>query len=47
VAISRAGLFAYSEPTLRPAVTLVALVELAAVLALAGFMLARLRLHAV
>ena len=48
LAISRAGtLFAYSEPTLRPAVTLAALVELAAVLALAGFVLARLRQHAV
>jgi hypothetical protein len=48
LAISRAStLFAYSEPTLRPAVTLAALVELAAVLALAGFVLARLRQHAV
>ena len=48
LAISRTGtLFAYSEPTLRPAVTLAALVELAAVLALAGFVLARLRQHAV
>jgi hypothetical protein len=36
-------LFAYSEPTLRAAVTLAALIELAAVLALAGFVLARLR----
>lgn len=44
LAISRAGtLFHYSEPTLRPAVTLAAIVELAAVLALAGFVLARLR----
>lgn len=44
LAISRAGtLFAYSEPTLRPAVTLAAAVELATVLALAGFMLARRR----
>ena len=48
LAISRAGtLFAYSEPTLRPAVTLAALIELAAVLALTGFVLARLRQHAV
>jgi hypothetical protein len=48
LAISRAStLFAYSEPMLRPAVTLAALVELAAVLALAGFVLARLRQHAV
>lgn len=44
LAISRADtLFAYSEPTLRPAVTLAAAVELATVLALAGFMLARRR----
>ena len=48
LAISRVStLFDYSEPTLRPAVTLAALVELAAVLALAGFVLARLRQHAV
>jgi hypothetical protein len=48
LAISRVStLFAYSEPMLRPAVTLAALVELAAVLALAGFVLARLRQHAV
>jgi hypothetical protein len=48
LAISRAStLFAYSEPMLRPAVTLAALVEFAAVLALAGFVLARLRRHAV
>jgi hypothetical protein len=48
LAISRAStLFAYSEPTLRPAVTLAALIELAAVLALAGFVLARLRQLAV
>jgi hypothetical protein len=48
LAISRAStLFAYSEPTLRPAVALAALIELAAVLALAGFVLARLRQLAV
>jgi hypothetical protein len=48
LAISRAStLFAYSEPTLRPAVTLAALIELAAVFALAGFVLARLRQLAV
>jgi len=44
LAISRAGtLFDYSEPMLRTAVTLAAIVELAAVLALSGFVLARLR----
>jgi hypothetical protein len=44
LAISRAStLFAYSEPTLRPAVTLAAIVELAVVIALAGFVLARLQ----
>ena len=44
LAISRAGtLFDYTEPMLRPAVTLASAVELAAVLAMAGFTLARLR----
>ncbi len=44
LAISRAGtLFAYSEPTLRAAVGFAALVELAAVLALAAFVLCRQR----
>ena len=44
LAISRAGtLFDYSEPTLRAAVGLAAFVELAAVLALAAFVLARRR----
>lgn len=44
LAISRAStLFDYSEPTLRDAVTFAAVIELAAVLALAGFLLARLR----
>jgi hypothetical protein len=42
LAISRAGvLFAYSEPTLRPAVTFAAFVELAVVLALVAFVLVR------
>lgn len=44
LAISRAGtLFDYSEPTLRTAVGLAAFVELAAVLALAAFILVRRR----
>lgn len=44
LAITRAGtLFAYSEPTLRPAVTLAAVTELAVVVALTAFMLARRR----
>lgn len=44
LAITRAGtLFAYSEPTLRSAVVLAAVVELAVVLALAAFLLARRR----
>ncbi|MEJ7824350.1 MAG: hypothetical protein WKF48_02915 [Solirubrobacteraceae bacterium] len=44
LAISRAGtLFDYSEPTLRTAVGLAAFVELAAVLVLAAFVLARRR----
>lgn len=44
LAISRASvLFEYSEPTLRPAVVFAALVELAAVLALAAFVLVRRR----
>jgi hypothetical protein len=42
LAISRADiLFAYSEPTLRPAVTFAAFVELAAVVALVAFVLVR------
>lgn len=42
LAISRADvLFSYSEPTLRPAVTLAAFVELCVVLALAGFLVVR------
>jgi hypothetical protein len=42
LAITRTGtLFAYSEPTLRTAVALAALVELAAVLALVAFVLVR------
>ena len=44
LAISRADtLFDYSEPTLRAAVTFAAVVELLAVLALSGFVFARLR----
>lgn len=44
LAISRAGtIFDYSEPTLRSAVVLAAVVELAVVLALAAFLLARRR----
>lgn len=44
LAIARADtLFDYSEPTLRTAITLAAAVELATVLALSGFVLARLR----
>lgn len=44
LAITRADtLFDYSEPMLRTAVTLAAAVELATVLALSGFVLARLR----
>jgi hypothetical protein len=44
LAISRAGvLFAYSEPTLRPAVELAAFIELAVVLVLAAFLLVRRR----
>jgi hypothetical protein len=44
LAISRAGtLFHYSEPTLRSAVVLAAFVELAVVLTLAAFLLARRR----
>lgn len=44
LAISRAStLFEYSEPTLRTALVLAAIVELAAVLALAAFVLARVR----
>lgn len=44
LAISRgATLFDYSEPTLRAAIVLAAIVELAAVLALAAFVLARRR----
>ena len=44
LAITRVGtLFAYSEPTLRAAVGLAAIVELAAVFALAAFLLARRR----
>ena len=44
LAISRAGtIFQYSEPTLRSAVVLAAVVELAVVLALAAFLLARRR----
>lgn len=42
LAISRADvLFAYSEPTLRPAVTLAAFIELAVVLSLAAFLFLR------
>jgi hypothetical protein len=49
LALSRAGtIFDYSEPTLRSAVVLAAIVELAVVLALAAFLLARRReTHAV
>lgn len=44
LAISRAStIFQYSEPTLRSAVVLAAVVELAVVLALAAFLLARRR----
>lgn len=44
LAITRAGtLFAYSEPTLRPAVVYAAVVEVAVVLALAAFLMTRLR----
>lgn len=44
LAIARADtLFDYSEPVLRTAVTLAAAVELATVLALSGFVLARVR----
>jgi len=44
LAITRTGtLFAYSEPTLRAAVGLAAIVELAVVFALAAFVLARRR----
>lgn len=44
LAITRAGtLFAYSEPTLRTAVVLAAAVELAVVLALTAYLLARRR----
>lgn len=44
LAIARADtLFDYAEPVLRTAVTLAAVVELATVLALTGFVLARLR----
>ena len=44
LAITRAGtMFDYSEPTLRSAVVLAAVVELAVVLALAAFLLARRR----
>jgi hypothetical protein len=44
LAITRAGtLFEYSEPTLRAAVGFAAIVELAVVLALAAFVLARRR----
>lgn len=42
LAIARAStIFDYSEPTLRTAVTFAAIVELAAVLALCGFLVAR------
>lgn len=44
LALARAGtLFSYSEPTLRAAVSLSVLVEVAVVLALTAFVLARLR----
>ena len=44
LAISRAGtIFDYSEPTLRDAVVVAAIVELAVVLTLAAFLLARRR----
>lgn len=44
LAITRNGtLFQYSEPTLRPAVVLAALVELAVVLMLSAFIVTRLR----
>ena len=42
LAITRIGtLFEYSEPTLRPAVSLAALIELAVVVALVAFVLVR------
>ncbi len=48
LAISRTGtLFEYSEPTLRVAVVLSAMVELAVVLALAGFLVAHRRAETV
>jgi hypothetical protein len=44
LAITRTGtLFDYSEPTLRTAVVLAAVIELAVVLAVAAFLIARLR----
>jgi hypothetical protein len=47
LAITRTGtLFSYSEPTLRPAVGLAAIVELAVVYALAAFVLVWRREHA-